>query len=190
MSWYQANPKCSLAFLDAAGATRDTRIVDVGGGAARLVDCLLDRGFTDVTVLDISQGALARAQDRLGGRARAVRWIEADVTGFEPSERWEIWHDRAVFHFLTAARDRAAYRRTMIDSLVPGGHAIVATFGPQGPTRCSGLDVVRYNAAQLLAELGPGLELVAEREELHRTPGGVEQQFVYALFRKEKSLDG
>ncbi len=158
----------------------------MGGGASRLVDCLLDRGFTDLTVLDIAQGALARAQERLGDRARAVRWIEADVTRFEPSERREIWHDRAVFHFLTAARDRAAYRRTMIDSLVPGGHAIIATFGPHGPTRCSGLDVVRYSPADLLAALGPGWELVTEREELHRTPGGVEQQFVYGLFRRSK----
>jgi len=190
VSWYQANPKWSLALLDVAGATRDTKIVDVGGGASRLVDCLLDRGFTDLTVLDIAQRALTQAQERLGDRARAVRWIEADVTRFEPSERWQIWHDRAVFHFLTAARDRAAYRRTLIDSLVPGGHAIIATFGPQGPTRCSGLDVVRYNTARLLAELRPGLDLVSEREELHRTPGGVEQQFVYALFRKEKPLDG
>ena len=185
MSWHQAHPEYSLALLDAAGATRDTRIVDVGGGASRLVDRLLDRGFTEVTVLDIAGGALARAQARLGDRAGAVRWIEADVTSFEPSERWDVWHDRAVFHFLVAAEGREAYRRTLNNSLLPGGHAIIATFGPQGPTRCSGLDVVRYSAAALLAELGPGegWELMAEREELHRTPGGVIQEFMYGLFR-------
>ena len=185
MSWHQANPEYSLALLDAAGATRDTRIVDVGGGASRLVDCLLDRGFTEVTVLDIAEGALAQVQARLGDRAGAVRWIEADVTAFEPSERWDIWHDRAVFHFLDAAEDRVAYRHTLINSLVPGGHAIIATFGPRGPTRCSGLDVVRYGAADLLTELGPegGWELMAEREELHRTPAGGIQEFMYGLFR-------
>jgi SAM-dependent methyltransferase len=184
VSWYQANPEYSLALMDAAGATRDTRIVDVGGGASRLVDCLLDRGFTDLTVLDIAQGALARARERLGDRAGAVQWIEADVKGFEPAEGWDVWHDRAVFHFLVQAEDREAYRRTLMTSLVPGGHAIIATFGSQGPTRCSGLDVVRYSAAGLLAELGPGWKLVTEREELHRTPDGVEQQFVYGLFRR------
>ncbi len=185
MSWYQANPEYSLALLDAAGATPDSRIVDVGGGASRLVDCLLDREFSDLTVLDIAQGALARAKERLGDRAGAVRWIEADAMAFEPSERWDIWHDRAVFHFLVRAEDREAYRQTLINSLVPGGHAVIATFGPQGPTRCRGLDVVRYCATELLAELGPGWELVGEREELHRTPAGVEQQFVYGLFGRQ-----
>jgi SAM-dependent methyltransferase len=185
MSWYQANPEYSLALLDAAGATRDSRIVDVGGGASRLVDCLLDQGFADLTVLDIAQGALVRARQRLGDRAGAVQWIEADVTAFEPSERWDIWHDRAVFHFLVQAEDREAYRRTLNNSLVPGGHAIIATFGPEGPTRCSGLDVVRYSASGLLTELGPGWELVGEREELHLTPGGAIQEFMYGMFRRE-----
>jgi SAM-dependent methyltransferase len=187
VSWYQANPEYSLALLDAAGATRDTRIIDVGGGASRLIDCLLDRGFTDLTVLDIAEGALTQAKQRLGDRAGAVQWIEANLTAFEPSERWDIWHDRAVFHFLVQAEDRKAYRRTLVNSLVPGGRAIIATFGPGGPTRCSGLDVIRYSAAGILAELGPedGWELIAERKELHRTPGGVIQEFMYGLFRKE-----
>ncbi|NNG17846.1 MAG: class I SAM-dependent methyltransferase [Gemmatimonadales bacterium] len=183
VSWYQANPEHSLALLDVAGATSDTRIVDVGGGASCLVDCLLDRGFTNLTVMDIAEGALAHAKVRLGKRARDVQWIEADVTAFEPSERWDIWHDRAVFHFLTAAQDREAYRRTLDNSLVPGGHAVIATFGPQGPTRCSGLDVVRYSAQDLLAELGSVWELAGELEELHQTPQGVIQEFMYGLFR-------
>jgi SAM-dependent methyltransferase len=186
VSWYQANPEYSLALLEAAGATRDTRIVDVGGGASRLVDSLLDRGYTDLTVLDIAEGALARAKARLGVRADSVRWIEADVTAFEPSERWDVWHDRAVFHFLGAAQDREAYGRTLNTALVPGGHAIIATFSPQGPTRCSGLDVVRYSAAQLLAELGSGWDLVSEREELHRTPEGVVQEFMYGVFKRSE----
>lgn len=185
VSWYQAHPEYSLVLLEAAGATPKSRIVDVGGGASHLVDCLLDRGYTDLTVLDIAERALARAKERLGERAESVRWIEADVITFVPSGRWDIWHDRAVFHFLVNAEDREAYRRTLADSLVPGGHAIIATFGPSGPTRCSGLDVVRYSATELLAELGQGWALVAEREELHRTPAGVEQQFVYGLFRSE-----
>jgi len=185
VSWYQSHPDCSLALLEAAGATPTSRIVDVGGGASRLVDCLVDSGYVDLTVLDIAPRALARAKERLGERAKSVRWIEADITAFVPTGRWDIWHDRGVFHFLVKAKARDAYRQTLADSVIPGGRAIIATFGPHGPARCSGLDVVRYSATELLAELGRGWELLEERGELHRTPAGVEQQFVYGLFRRE-----
>ncbi len=183
-SWYQANPEHSLALLELAGAEPGTRILDVGGGASRLVDCLLDRGHPAVGVLDIAETALERAKARLGERASEVEWFVADVTRWDPPHPWDVWHDRAVFHFLVTAESRAGYRRALTRAIPPGGHAIIAAFGPRGPTRCSGLVVRRYSASQLLTALGEGWRLIESRVELHRTPGDVVQEFEYGLFER------
>lgn len=184
-SWFQAEPTASLRLIGSAGLAKSAPLVDVGGGASRLVDCLLECGYSDLTVLDISARALEHAHLRLGSRAAAVRWRVADVTGFEPDRRYALWHDRAVFHFLTEVEDRAAYARRMHDALAPGGQAIIATFGPAGPERCSGLPVVRYTASELTLALGGDLRLIESLIEQHRTPAGAEQQFIYCRFVKE-----
>ncbi len=145
---------------------------------------LMERGFQDLTVLDISPTGLEAARARLGARTGKVHWIEADVRFFEPSRKWDLWHDRAVFHFLTEAGDRAAYRQTLKRAVDPGGRVILATFGPDGPTRCSGLDVRCYSEEMLSAELGPGFGLTDSCVEMHTTPGGTTQQFLYTLFRR------
>ena len=148
------------------------------------MDHLLADGFVRVAVLDIAPTALDLARQRLGERASGVRWLEGDVRRFVPPRPVDVWHDRAVFHFLTEEKDRAGYRAALECSLVTGGEAIIATFGPDGPTRCSGLDVVRYGPEGIASELGSGFMLVESREERHRTPAGVEQQFVYGRFRR------
>jgi trans-aconitate methyltransferase len=183
-SWYQATPAVSLALIERAGAAPADPLIDVGGGASRLVDGLLDRGFSDLTVLDLSAAALDRARQRLGARAARVTWIEADVTAFRPARRYRLWHDRAVFHFLREAEDRARYVANLDRALAPDGQAVIATFAPDGPTRCSGLDIVRYDAAQLAAQLGPGWVLCEERAERHRTPAGGEQRFGFYRFAR------
>jgi trans-aconitate methyltransferase len=179
VSWYQAVPECSLAMIADAGIGPDEPVIDVGGGASLLIDHLLERGFVDLAVLDVSREALQRARCRLGARAARVEWIESDITAFEPTRPYRLWHDRAVFHFLTEAADRARYADTLRRALSPGGQAVIATFAPDGPRRCSGLEVVRHDAASLRTALGDGLELVDERAERHRTPSGGEQKFVY-----------
>jgi SAM-dependent methyltransferase len=173
-----------LSLVAACRPTPTTRIVDVGGGTSTLVDALLAGKFGNVGVLDISGTALRLAQERLGTDAGRVEWFTADVLQFASPHPWDIWHDRAVFHFLVTARDRAAYRQTLQRSLAAGGHAVISTFGPEGPTRCSGLDVVRYSPEELHAELGPAFSLIESQEEVHRTPGGKNQQFVYCRFRR------
>jgi ubiquinone/menaquinone biosynthesis C-methylase UbiE len=180
VSWFQARPQTSLALISAAAAGPDARIVDVGGGASRLVDALLDAGHRSVTVLDIAEGALALARRRLGPRAAAVEWITADVTTWEPGAPFDLWHDRAVFHFLTRPEDREAYRATLRRALRRGGQAIVATFSTAGPERCSGLPVVRYEPETLASELGAELRLVQSAREEHLTPGGKLQRFQYS----------
>lgn len=182
-SWFQARPELSLEFMQATGVVKDAQIIDAGGGASTLVDCLLDEGFTRVSVLDVSRSAIDHAKSRLGPLAHKVQWLESDLRKFVPNQHWDVWHDRAVFHFLTDAADRTAYRAVLRRSLAPGGHVIIATFGSSGPTRCSGLDVVRYGPESLHAELGSDLELVESREHLHLTPSGAEQQFLYCRFR-------
>ncbi len=183
-SWYQRHPSLSLELIRATGAGPRTRILDVGGGASTLVDHLLTAGFLRVAVLDIAPTALDLACQRLGERGGGVRWLEGDVRRFVPPHPFDLWHDRAVFHFLTEKEDRAAYRAALESSLAAGGEAIIATFGPEGPTRCSGLDIVRYGPGGIASELGSGFMLVESREERHRTPAGVEQQFVYGRFRR------
>jgi 2-polyprenyl-3-methyl-5-hydroxy-6-metoxy-1,4-benzoquinol methylase len=179
VSWYQADPAVSRELIAATGVTSEAPIIDVGGGASRLVDSLLDDGHTDVTVLDIAEAALEHAKARLGPRATAVTWRVEDVTEFKPGRRYAVWHDRAVFHFLTEPVDRAKYVAALQRALAPDGHVILATFGPSGPERCSGLPIVRYDARSLASELGGGLRLRRTVSETHWTPGGRTQEFVY-----------
>lgn len=184
VSWFQDVPELSLALIDAAEIGPSARVIDVGGGAASLVDHLLDRGFRDLTVLDISNSALDESRRRLGHRASQVEWIEADITAAVPHGRFDLWHDRAVFHFLTDPTQRRAYAEALDACLAPKAHILVATFAEDGPQRCSGLDIVRYSPQLLQSTLGPGLELVTSRNEHHRTPAGAVQSFVYCLFRR------
>ena len=186
VSWYRPHLERSLALIDAAELPRDASIVDVGGGASTLVDDLLDRGYTNVTVLDLSAKALDVARARLGHRARAVRWIVGDPTPpAHPHATVDIWHDRAVFHFLREEEARRRYVATARRALKPGARIVVATFGPGGPEKCSGLDVVRYDADGIHGEFGAAFEKLSSAEETHTTPWGAEQQFVYCYCRRE-----
>lgn len=185
VSWYQPRLLRSLELILACAPPPDARIIDVGGGTATLVDDLLALGFRRLTVLDISGAAIARARARLGPRAEAIQWIEADVTRAAlPASGFDVWHDRAVFHFLTGAEDRERYRDLVTAALAPGGHAIIATFGPEGPERCSGLEIVRYDLPGLAQALGPAFVPVEGRTETHVTPSRRPQEFVYGLFRR------
>ena len=185
VSWYQARPGPSLLMIAAAGLGPEARVLDIGGGASALVDALLAAGYRHLGVLDVAPEALAITRARLGERAGEVEWFEGDLLAFRSPHPWELWHDRAVFHFLTDPEDRARYRRVLLDSLAPGGQAVVATFGPEGPERCSGLPVQRYDAEALAAALGPDLRLAAHHVEVHTTPSGGEQQFLFARFVRE-----
>lgn len=184
LSWYQARPETSLQLIATLGIGRDDAIIDVGGGAASLVDCLLEGGFHRLTVLDISAGAIAAVKARLGVRAGQVHWIVGDVTQTALPGPYRLWHDRAVFHFLTDARERAVYVATLTAAVLAGGYAIIATFADDGPTQCSNLPVCRYSPEQLAAELGKGCELVAARRETHVTPAQGRQNFIYCCFRR------
>lgn len=183
VTWFQAEPKLSLRLIQ-AGMTPDHSIVDIGGGASRLVDHLLDAGYEDVTVLDIAPAALSAARDRLGLRSEWVNWVAADVTTARFERTFDLWHDRAVFHFLTDADDRARYLATLDASIQVGGHVVLATFGPDGPERCSGLPVRRYSIELMQATLGETFELIDHEIEQHDAPNGIIQQFVYGLFRR------
>lgn len=182
LSWYQAHPATSLRLIASTGVGKEARIIDAGGGDSRLVDRLLDQGYGDITVIDVSAHALHRARERLGDRARLVNWICGDLLEVHLAETFDIWHDRAVFHFLTDAKDRAAYVRAVLEGLRAGGHLIMATFGPDAPPKCSGLDVVRYSAESLANALGDRVELLESLQQQHITPGGINQQFIYTHF--------
>lgn len=185
LSWFQPRPTRSLELIAQAGAGPETTIIDIGGGDSTLVDALVERGLGRVTVLDISGAALARAQARLGERAHDVTWLETDVTRAElPRSSYDVWHDRAVFHFLTEPTDRARYVTTAAAALRPGGMLVIATFALRGPTSCSGLTVVRYGPRQLAAELGEEFVLRRSLADVHHTPSGTEQRFTYALFQR------
>jgi SAM-dependent methyltransferase len=180
VSWYAPHLETSLRLIEDAAPDRDAAIIDVGGGEATLIDDLLDRGYRHVSILDVSATALDVAKDRLGERAAGVEWLSGDVLAFPiPRHKYDVWHDRAVFHFLTDPDHRAAYVRQVAHAVKPGGHVIVATFGPEGPTKCSGLDVVRYGPDALHDEFGPAFRLVRHETELHRTPADAIQQFTY-----------
>jgi SAM-dependent methyltransferase len=188
VSWFQENPAPSLELIAQVGARPASAVVDIGGGASRLVDNLVERGFQDVTVLDLAGAALeaakARLKARLGSRVAQVHWIVADVTVWEPSKAYDIWHDRAAFHFLTEERDRAAYVARLERSLKVGGYAIIATFALDGPERCSGLPVMRYDPASLGQTLGRAFQLVDTRRHAHVTPWGSDQSFQFSVFRR------
>lgn len=180
VSWFQPHADISLEMIRHCNVPPDAAIIDVGGGASTLVDDLLDAGHSDLTVLDLSGTALAAAKARLGTRAAAVHWQEANITAVQlPPQAYDIWHDRAVFHFLTEATDRHAYVRAVLRALKLGGHLIVGTFAEDGPEKCSGLPVRRYSAEQLHAEFGAAFDLIEKKHELHRTPVGTLQHFVY-----------
>ena len=185
VSWYQRTPEPSLTLLRLAGAMPASAIIDIGGGASHLVDALLELGFADVSVLDLSQSALDADKARLGAAAGDVGWICADVTEWRPARRYDVWHDRAAFHFLTDPNDQAAYADRLADALAPGGHAIIGTFAPDGPERCSGLPIVRHDAASLSLVLGERFELIDTLRHEHRTPWDSVQQFQFSSFRRK-----
>ena len=185
VSWFQDHADQSLRLIHNTRLGRNAAIIDVGAGASTLVDDLLAEGYTDLTVLDLSPAALMVAKQRLAQHAECVRWAEGDVTRAEfPVHRFDIWHDRAVFHFLTEPADRQAYVEQVVRSVRPGGHVIVATFAEDGPEKCSGLPVVRYQPESLHAEFGDAFLLVGHEKEAHHTPSGAVQQFVYCYCRK------
>ena len=185
VSWFQPHAESSLGFIHATGVGKDAAIIDVGGGASTLVDDLVAEGYGDLTVLDLSAAALGAARQRLGAQQDKVSWIEADIIEVElPENRYDVWHDRAVFHFLTSAEEREAYVRRVFQSVKPGGHVIVATFAEDGPEKCSGLPVRRYSPDGLHDEFGEAFALLKHQKEEHRTPSGSVQQFVYCYCRR------
>jgi ubiquinone/menaquinone biosynthesis C-methylase UbiE len=188
VSWFQPHASLSIDLIQATGISRDACIIDVGGGASTLVDDLLVNGFDNLAVLDLSAAALTAARKRLGSLASKVQWIEADITKANlPANRHDVWHDRAVFHFLTSPEERAAYVKAVFHSVRPGGHVIVAAFAEDGPNQCSGLPVMRYRADDLHAEFGESFSLLRQEKEAHHTPSGTVQQFVYCYCRKTGS---
>ena len=185
VSWYQPHAELSLKLIHKTGLPLTASIIDVGGGASTLVDDLFHEGYRSLTVLDLSGAALLSAQARLGEQAKAVKWLEANITEVElPSQTYDIWHDRAVFHFLTDTQERQAYVATVSQAVKSGGYVIVATFAEDGPLQCSGLPVMRYSANELHAEFGTHFALLEHQKEEHHTPSGAVQQFVYCLFQK------
>lgn len=185
VSWYQKEPALSLQLIDHSGVSNEAAIIDIGGGASLLVDRLIQRGFSHLAVLDISSIALNHARERLGPIAQQVEWFESDITTFEAPHPFDLWHDRAVFHFLTKLADRKRYVTVLKQTLKPGGHLILAAFAIGGPTKCSGLDVVQYDARKLLQELGQGFTLAEQLSETHITPSNQEQLFAYFRFIKQ-----
>jgi SAM-dependent methyltransferase len=185
VGWYQDHLRLSLDFIRRTGVPGTGQIVDAGGGASTLVDDLLGDGFRHITVLDLSASALHAARRRLGARAAGVTWIEADITQSPlPQHFYDVWHDRAVFHFLTQPEERQRYVRAVRHAVKPGGHVILATFAPDGPPRCSGLEVVRYSPESLHHEFGEDFRLIDHAREAHVTPFGTEQRFIYCHCRK------
>lgn len=185
LSWFQEHADLSLKLIQDSNAQSTASIIDVGGGSSVLVDDLLAHGYEDVTVLDLSEVAIATAKSRLGKAARRVKWIVENILGVElPAATYDIWHDRAVFHFLTNDQDRNAYVEQVLHAVKPGGLVIIATFAEDGPTECSGLPVMRYSAEQLHSEFGKPFILLGHEKESHHTPAGKEQRFVYCFFRK------
>lgn len=188
VSWFQETPAISLEMIEAAGVDTDSAIIDVGGGSSRLVDSLVGRGYRNVTVLDLSEAALTVAKTRLGGNARAVEWIVADATRWKPVGTFDLWHDRAAFHFLTEDRDRSAYISRLKEALRTGGTAIIASFSLEGPEKCSGLPVQRYAATSLGEVLGSAFRLVETRDHEHHTPWGSVQRFQFSRFVFDQSV--
>ena len=184
VSWTQADPQPSLGLIEKFAHGRDAPIIDVGGGASRLVDALLAHGFAGITILDLSEAALQSAQTRLGGRGASVQWIAADATSWQPPLAFDIWHDRAAFHFLVEEEDRTAYVERLHAGVKPGGHAIIATFAPDGPEKCSGLPVQRYGPESLSKTIGSAFDLVEHQGHRHVTPWGAAQSFQFSVLRR------
>lgn len=185
VSWFQEHAERSLRLIQETGLPLSTPIIDVGGGASTLVDDLVAHGYEHVSVLDLSRVALEAAKRRLGPRSEAVQWIEANILEVSlPMHTYGVWHDRAVFHFLTAPEDRRKYVEGVLHALKPGGYVIMATFAEDGPTKCSGLPVMRYGANELHGEFGESFVLLRHERESHHTPGGLEQKFLYCFCRK------
>lgn len=184
VSWYRPHLELSLGLIERAAGGCDGAVIDIGAGESTLVDDLIGRGYHNITLLDVSQTAVAATRQRLGRRAEGIQWIVGDITQVSlPAHAYDVWHDRAVFHFLTAPEDRAAYVQRTLAAVRPGGHVIVSAFGPEGPMRCSGLDVMRYDAEGLRREFGARFQLIESSKELHYTPWGTGQQFVYCYCR-------
>jgi 2-polyprenyl-3-methyl-5-hydroxy-6-metoxy-1,4-benzoquinol methylase len=183
VSWFQNDPQPSLGLIEQL-ASVSSAIIDIGGGASRLAGSLLERGFRDLTVLDVASSAITAAKSHLGRDAEHIQWIIADVTSWQPARHYDIWHDRATFHFLVTERDRAAYIERLTRALMPGGFAIIATFAPDGPAQCSGLPVVRYDANSLHRTIGAAFTLESTQRHVHITPWGTSQAFQYSIFRR------
>ncbi len=186
VSWYQGTPERSLELIRNTGVPLDAPIIDVGGGASTLVDHLLDIGFSDVTVLDIAANAFEQSRARLGPRADAVHWLVEDVTCFDAQRKYGLWHDRAVLHFLTDAARRDRYVRALNKGLAQGGYLVLSTFGPEGPLKCSGLDVRRYDIESLQELLGDAFDLLGYDLDTHTTPQGATQQFLYSCWYRRR----
>ena len=185
VSWFREHLDTSLTLIAGTSVSTDAAVIDVGGGNSSLARDLVAKGFIDVTVLDISAAAIADSKERLGAKAEAVNWIVGDITEADLStDRFDVWHDRAVFHFLTDAADRRRYIALATRSVKPGGHIIIAAFSPDGPQKCSSLDVVRYSHETMHREFGSGFQLIKSVGELHHTPFGTTQDFIYCCFRK------
>jgi len=186
VGWFKLHLQISLRWIKKLSLTIDAPIIDVGGGASTLVDDLLDGGYRSITVLDISEKALSYAKSRLGDKAELATWLNGDITSVGlPTHYYELWHDRAAFHFLTAVEQQRNYRDNLLRALKPGGHLILGTFAPEAPPTCSGLPVQRYSLEQLESTLGGAFELKRHQKELHFTPGGVEQMYLYCYFRRK-----
>jgi len=184
LSWHQDAADISVALIDRIGLPKSASVIDIGGGISRLPDALLAIGLHDLTVLDLSPVALKTAQNRLGRSGETITWVAADITSWHPERRYDLWHDRAVFHFLVDPSDRAAYLEALDQGVKQGGHVIIATFAPDGPEKCSGLPVVRYSSADLAKVLGDEFELLAHQPHEHKTPWGASQSFQFSLFRR------
>ena len=184
VSWFQETPSTSIEMIEATNAGKEAAIIDIGGGASHLVDALLKDGYRSLAVLDLSAAALEAAQKRIGPAAAQVEWIVADVTRWKPARWFDVWHDRAAFHFLTEPDDRAAYLDCLRSGLQVGGQAIIATFALDGPEKCSGLAVQRYDSKSLAETLGMSFELLEVRTEAHKTPWNAVQSFQFSRFRR------
>ena len=185
VSWSQPDPQPSLGLIEKFSGGTAASIVDIGGGASRLVDALVQGGFGEITVLDLSEAALQAAKERLGSAGASIRWVAADVTSWQPPHPFDIWHDRAAFHFLVEEKDRKAYIERLSSGVKAGGHAIIATFAPDGPEKCSGLPVQRYDAESLGKAIGSGFELVEHQAHRHVTPWGAPPSFQFSVLRRQ-----
>ncbi|MEN8189292.1 MAG: class I SAM-dependent methyltransferase [Thermodesulfobacteriota bacterium] len=184
LGWYQESPEISLQFIADSKSGFEAHIIDVGGGTSRLAEMLLQQGYHNLTVFDISSQALNVARLSLAEKAERITWIEGDIISYSFDQQYDIWHDRAVFHFLTEAEDRQKYMQTLNRTLSANGHFIISTFSPEAPPKCSGIPVARYTPQSLRKEVGSGFELLDSREEFHRTPANTEQKFIYCLFKR------